>query len=112
MVHGALRSNFALAYGFAIRNGMNVHVAYIPDQFPYGETLDFRYVHVRALFDYAEKCAASGELWNVPGDVAAPESRADLSASSDQPSCPAVAPVLRAPRDAGSEVVQTADATP
>lgn len=112
MVRSALRSNFALVYGFAIGNGMNVHVAYIPDQYPYGEALDFRYGHVRALFDYGQGCAAGGELWSIPGDVAAHAVQAGLNAVSDHPRCPAEAAVQWPDAGSGSEAVQTADTAP
>jgi hypothetical protein len=103
MAHSAMRSDFALTYGFAVRNEMNVHVAYIPDQYPYGGSLDFHYVHVRALFDYAETCAAGGELWTNPGDAAADAIQVGLSAASDPLRCPAAAP---------AQPIRTADATP
>jgi hypothetical protein len=112
LTHSAMRSDFALTYGFAVRNEINVHVAYIPDQYPYGGSLDFRYAHVRALFDYAEKCSASGELWTSPGNAAADAIQVGLGASSDHPSCPAAAPALPPAGGSGSELMQTADATP
>jgi hypothetical protein len=94
MAQSAMRSDFALTCGFAVRNEMNVYVAYIPDQYPYGGPLDFRYVSVRALFDYAAKCAASDELWTSPGDAAAHATQVRLSAASDRPGCPAAAHAL------------------
>jgi predicted acylesterase/phospholipase RssA len=102
LAHSAMLSDFALTYGFAVRNEMNVHVAYIPDQYPYGGPLDFRYVDMRALFDYAEKCAASGELCTSPGDAAADATQVPLSAASDRPGCPAF----------GRGAIRTVDATP
>lgn len=110
LVHSAMRSDFALTYGFAVRNEMNVHVAYIPDQYPYGGSLDFRYAQVRALFDYAEKCAASGELWSSPADAAADAIQVSLSATSDRPGCPAAAPPPA--KGSASAPIQTVDATP
>jgi hypothetical protein len=110
--HSAERSDFALTYGFAARNEMNVRVAYIPDEYPYGGPLDFHYAHVRALFDYADMCAASGQLWTSPGDAAAHATQVRLIAASDRPGCPAVTPAGPPVRGSGSEFIQTADATP
>jgi hypothetical protein len=112
LAHSAMRSDFALTYGFAVRNEMNVHVAYIPDQYPYGGPLDFRYAHVRALFDYAETCAVSGELWTSPGDAAAHATQVRLSAASDRPGCPAAALAPPPAWGSGSGAIKTADATP
>jgi len=112
LAHSAVRSDFALTYGFAVRNEMNVHVAYIPDQYPYEGPLDFHYEHVRALFDYAEQCAASGELWTSPGDAAAHATQVRLSAASDHPGCPAAAPAPPPARGSGGTAIQTAGATP
>jgi predicted acylesterase/phospholipase RssA len=112
MTHSALRAEFALAYGFAIRNGMNVHVASIPDQYPYGDTLDFGYEHVRALFDYAQGCAAGGEVWISPGDAAAEAIQAGISAANDRPSCPAASLAPPPASGTGSAPVQTADTAP
>jgi hypothetical protein len=91
---------------------MNVHVAYIPDQYPYGDALDFRYVHMRALFDYAEMCTASGELWIGPGDAPVQAGQSELSAASDRPDCPAAAAVPLPGGGSGREAVQTADTAP
>jgi hypothetical protein len=102
LAHSAMRSDFALTYGFAVRNQMNVHVAYIPDQYPYGGQLDFRYDDVRALFDYAETCAASDQLWISPGDAAAHATQVRFDAANNRPGCPLVAP----------GPLQAADATP
>jgi|HubBroStandDraft_1064217.scaffolds.fasta_scaffold09929_4 hypothetical protein len=112
LAHSAARSDFALSYGFAVRNEMNVHVAYIPDQYPYGGPFDFRYEHVRALFDYADECAASDELWTSPDDAAAHATQVRLIAASDRPGCPGAAPQVPPARDPGSKIIQTADASP
>jgi hypothetical protein len=112
LAHSAMLSDFALTYGFALRNEMNVHVAYIPDQYPYGGPLDFRYAHMRALFEYAEKCAASHELWTTPGDAAAHATRVSLSVASDRPGCPASTPASSPAEGLGSKPIPTADATP
>lgn len=112
MAHSALRSDFALAYGFATRSGMSVHVAYVPDQYPYGDMLDFRSEHVQALFNYAERCAARDELWISPGDVGPQPSQGDLGAASDPAMCPAAAPAPVLVRGAVSEPLQTANAGP
>jgi len=112
LAHSAMRSDFALTYGFALRNEMTMHVAYIPDQYPYDGPLDFRYKHMRALFDYAAECAADGELWTSPNAAAADATQVDLSVASDRPGCPAAAPAAPPAKASGSATVQTADATP
>jgi hypothetical protein len=112
LAHSAMRSDFALTYGFAVRNEMNMHVAYIPEQYPYGGPLDFRYAHMRALFDYAAECAAGGELWTSPDDAAAHATQVGLSVASDRPGCPAAAPAALPAKDSGSENIQTADVAP
>jgi Patatin-like phospholipase len=112
LAHSAMRSDFALTYGFAVRNEMNMRVAYIPDQYPYGGALDFHYVHMRALFDYAAECAADGELWTSPDDAAADATQVDLSMTSDRPGCPAAARAPPPAKGSGSETIQTVDATP
>jgi predicted acylesterase/phospholipase RssA len=112
MTNSSLRADFALAYGFAIRNGMILHVAYIPEQYPYGDTLDFHYEHVRALFDFAEGCAAGGELWTSPDEATAQVTQAGFSAASDHPLCPVTTPAAPPLRGFGIEPVQTADTAP
>ncbi len=112
MTHSAMRANLALAYGFAVRNGMKMYVGYIPDQYPYGDMLDFHYGHVRALFDYAESCAARGELWTSPSDAAAQATQAALSAASDSQDCPASVPGPLPASGSGGAPVQTADTAP
>jgi hypothetical protein len=112
LTHSAMRSDFALTYGFALRNAMNVHVAYIPDQYPYGGVLDFHYAHMRALFEYAEKCAASDELWTRPSDAAAHATQVSLGVASDRPDCPASALAPSPAEGMGSKPIPTADATP
>jgi hypothetical protein len=112
LTHSAMLSDFALTYGFALRNEMNVHVAFIPDQYPYGGVLDFRYAHMRALFEYAETCAARDELWTRPSDAAAHATQVSLIVASDRPGCPASAPAPSPAEGLGNEPIPTADATP
>jgi hypothetical protein len=91
---------------------MNVHVAYIPDEYPYGGALDFRYAHMRALFEYAEKCAASDELWTSASDAAAHATQVGFSVASDRLRCPASSPAPSAAEDSRSEPIPAADAIP
>jgi hypothetical protein len=112
LAHSAMLSDFALTYGFAVRNEMDVHVAYIPDEYPYGGALDFRYAQMRALFEYAEKCAASDELWTSASDAAAHATQVGFSVASDRLRCPASPPAPSPIEDSRSEPIPAADAIP
>jgi hypothetical protein len=112
LAHSAMLSDFALTYGFAVRNEMNVHVAYIPDEYPYGGALDFRYAHMRTLFEYAEKCAASDELWTSASDAAAHATQVGFSVASDRVRCPASPPAPSPTEDSRSEPIPAAAAIP
>jgi hypothetical protein len=60
------RETLALTLGFAHRYGLDLKVSDVPVDYPFGSFIDFRPQHLRALFDYAEGCAAQRRLWMTP----------------------------------------------
>lgn len=112
LIHSATRSDFALTYEFAVRNKMNVRAAFIPDPYPYGGALDLSYGRMRALFEYAQRCAADDELWISASDAAARATQVDLSIASDRPACPASAPAPSPAEGPASAPIPIVDAIP
>jgi len=55
----ALNTVIALAQ----RDGMHLHMTFLPTTYPSGSFLDFHREHLRQLFGYGEECAKEGLLW-------------------------------------------------
>lgn len=59
----ASRSALAQNAAFAQKLGMSFHYTAIPSNDGFAGSLDFDRIKMRALFDYAERCAARGQIW-------------------------------------------------
>jgi len=87
LMHGSRRT-VELAAEFAERHGMGLEFSYIPTTYPYRGSLAFDSDELQRLFDFAAKCAESGELWSRL-EAAVQEGRKALRASQMQaPVCP------------------------
>jgi hypothetical protein len=69
---------------------MELQFSYIPLTYPYLGPLAFDTEDVRRLFEYAERCAETGELWTGI-EAAVDEGRKTAFDSSSPPACPGVA---------------------
>lgn len=59
----ASRSALAQNAAFAQKLGMSFRYTAIPKNDGFAGSLDFDRIKMRALFDYAERCAARGQIW-------------------------------------------------
>lgn len=84
-----VRSSLSLAYDVAEAYGMRFQLTSIPDGYSYGGSLDFDRVHVRALFDFAERCAEEGHLWNSLGEQYRRAMSAHAPGAGGSAECPA-----------------------
>jgi hypothetical protein len=79
------RRDIGIAAAFAQRHGMNFRFTELPVGYPFPGLLDFRAATIRALFNYAAKCAAIGRLW-ISDDQRM--GRAENERVGDQPFAP------------------------
>jgi predicted acylesterase/phospholipase RssA len=63
------RATVEVAASLATEVGMKLQVTNIPDEYPYGGSLDLDRGRMHALFEYASYCAARGQLWQRPAEV-------------------------------------------
>lgn len=61
-----MRDGVLLAMDYARKQHMHFQITEIPPAYPSPNFVDFSSAAMRALFDYAEGCAASGKLWESP----------------------------------------------
>ncbi len=61
------RKELQLAMAFAREQRADFKFTSIPLDYPFGGSIDFRPVAMRALFDFGERCAKRGLLWTTPG---------------------------------------------
>ena len=60
---GQLRATIAANRAFASRNGLEFHVAAIPEDFDGANSLDFTQESMIAVYDLGEALGRSGEAW-------------------------------------------------
>ena len=60
---GQLRATIAANRAFASRNGLEFHVAAIPEDFDGADSLDFNQTSMQAVYDLGEALGRSGEAW-------------------------------------------------
>ncbi len=88
-IHGSRRA-LELAAEFARRQGMDLQFSYIPLTYPYQGPLALDTDDVRRLFEFAERCAETGELWTRI-DAAIDEGQKTAFDPSSPPACPGAA---------------------
>lgn len=69
VLNAMARKELQVALSFARANEMNFHVTSIPIDYPFGGAIDFAPGHMRALFDYGERCAEQGLVWTTPSEA-------------------------------------------
>ncbi len=85
-IHGSRRT-LELAAEFARRQGMDLQFSYIPMTYPYQGPLAFEAEELRRLFEFAQRCAETGELWTRI-EAAIDEGRKSAFEPSSPPACP------------------------
>jgi hypothetical protein len=101
------RADVAVAAAFAHRNQMAVKVTDIPAEYPYRGPLDLRRSTMKALFDFAARCAAEEQLWETPVEALERARQARFTVSDRLAQCPAPA---RSPEAAPVQTTQVAPA--
>lgn len=61
-----MREGVLLALDYARQQHMHFRLTEIPPSYPSPSFIDFSPQSMRTLFDYAEGCAAGGQLWETP----------------------------------------------
>jgi patatin-like phospholipase len=82
------RADFAVAAAFAHRNQMAVKVTDIPADYPYRGPLDLRRSTMKALFDFAARCAAEDQLWESPVEALEHARQAHFTVPDRLAQCP------------------------
>lgn len=88
LAHGS-RAAMALAFTFARNYGMQFLLTRIPAGYPFNGPLDFDPQRMHALFEYGERCAEAGELWNELGPTFHDAMTAHPPQPGEVPACPA-----------------------
>ncbi len=88
VLNAMARKELQVALSFARANGMNFHVTSIPIDYPFGGAIDFAPGHMRALFEYGERCAEQGMIWTTPSE-ALRRAQTAIDRSSANPPLPA-----------------------
>jgi hypothetical protein len=101
------RADFAVAAAFAHRNQMTVKVTDIPADYPYRGPLDLRRSTMKALFDFAARCAVDEQLWETPVEALERAGQARFTAPDRLATCPAPA---RLPQVSPAQTTQVAPA--
>ena len=63
VLNGQLRATIAANRAFASRNGLEFHVAAIPEDFDGANSLDFNQAAMQAVYDLGEALGRTGEAW-------------------------------------------------
>ncbi len=64
-----VRARVELAYTFAQKQAMRLHITEVPVDYPLPSPLDMNPSSMRALFEYGERCAADRQIWSDAVDV-------------------------------------------
>ncbi len=72
--------------------GMRLRLTDIPADFPVANIVDFSPKFMRGLFDYGERCAASGRLWLTPEQSIKRNQVLEREPSGPATPCPGAAP--------------------
>ena len=87
-LHSSTRGAVLATLALATRNGMNLKVTAIPDDYPFNGLLDLKPERMRALFAFGADCAMRGELWTTPEGLLKRSFRASLTLPGSTPKCP------------------------
>lgn len=90
------REAVAIMAALARQLDMRFDMADIPAEYPTGSFVDFDAVRMRALFDFGERCAARGLLWQSPEQSLDNNMQPHAALPAGMPLCPA-APARQAP---------------
>jgi hypothetical protein len=90
-------ASLQFAFDFAQRNKMNIKVTDIPAGYPFRGALDWRPSAMKALFDFAARCTAEGQIWASPLAVMEKSQQTTFAPSRASTQCPASEPKRRAP---------------
>jgi hypothetical protein len=90
-------ASLQFAFDFAQRNKMNIKVTDIPGGYPFRGALDWRPSAMKALFDFAARCTAEGQIWASPLAVMEESQQTTFAPSRASTQCPALEPKRRAP---------------
>jgi predicted acylesterase/phospholipase RssA len=83
-----MRTTLALTAAMSQAQGARLRYSAIPVRYPSWEAFDFRADAMRALFHFADQCAASGRLWVSPGVAPGNTPIEARSETKDSASCP------------------------
>lgn len=89
------RVSIAQTESFAKDNGMNFRFTAIPSDVQFGGSLAFDTPNMKETFSYAERCAASGQVWVTQDQAAARNARQDAEL---KPFTAAECPLIVSPR--------------
>ena len=99
-LRSSARADFAIVSAVAESNGMTVKAAEIPSDYPYRDLLDLQPSRMRALFDFAARCAELEQLWATPIEVQERTEHALAGRSGEMAQCPARTPWHAQPHEA------------
>jgi hypothetical protein len=77
-----------IALSLAQRNGMQLRVTEIPNDYPYLGPLDVQPSRMRTLFDFGVRCARQGQLWATPIELLDRVELARRTPVGMEPECP------------------------
>ena len=77
-----------IAWSLAQRNGMQLRITEIPNDYPYRGPLDVQPVRMKALFDYGVRCAQQQELWTTSLELLDRIERSRLGSVGATVQCP------------------------
>jgi hypothetical protein len=78
-------TEFVAVDQFADKYRMSVQSTYLPFDYPNYSSSDFRISTMRPLFEYGERCAASGHLWTTMDETIATVATAALVSKQTPP---------------------------
>ena len=82
------RASVEIALSVAERNGMDLRVTEIPNDYPFEGPLDVDPARMRALFDFGSRCARQQQLWATPRQMLERVELAHTAGSAGQTRCP------------------------
>lgn len=85
------RSAILESVAAARRMHMQFRITEIPVDYPQDSFVDFDSKHMQALFDYAEDCAARGQLWLTPEQGVRRDMSVHPAVANEPPTCPSQA---------------------
>ena len=83
------RTELILTASFAQQNSLNLSFTSIPPAYKFAGVFAFEAPEMRKLFDYAQSCAAAGQLWLTPEHMIGQTEQQDTTGDNQlSPTCP------------------------